>query len=89
MNRTINKTIYGKPGMKFVNLQLDIPNKGTHTFTLKIILKPIPQSGYTKVPLSAATKKAMFGGHHKTKRRRKPRRRRKTKRRRKKRQRVQ
>jgi hypothetical protein len=88
---TITKTIFGDPGHKFIDLQVDIPSEGTHTFTLKVTLKPTPHGVYANVPLGEATKAAMFGGRHKTKRtrrrrkRRKPRRRRKTKRRRRKR----
>ena len=79
---TIIKTIYGRPGMKFFNVQLNIPSEGTHTFTLNVTLKPVrPIQGYANAPMSNATKMAMsFGGRRKT-RRRKTKRRKKIRRR--------
>jgi len=87
---TIIKTIYGRPGMKFFNVQLNIPSEGTHTFTLNVTLKP-PRSrqdyDYDNAPMSDETQRAMsFGGRRKARRRktrRRKTRRRKTKRRKK------
>ena len=76
---TITKTIFGDPGHKFIDLQVNIPSEGTHTFTLKVKLKPEREYGrsYITIPpqdWSEATMAAMYGGNRGKKRTRRRRR---------------